>query len=149
MAYKFKLEPVLNYRRNLEELAQQKLVSEQQVLKHHRERLARLQTEREQMIADFERRKKEAMPASLFAFHVNGIGRKEGEIQVQKNLVASQRQVVERAREDLHEKVKARKVIERARERDYQKYMKEYLRKEQNASDELAVLRFGRDTPRG
>lgn len=145
MAYKFKLETVITYRQNLEDLAREKLVREEHILKNHIERLARLKQERQAMIDDLEERKKKSLPASLFSFFMDGIQLKENAIQLQDTTIESQRQVVERVREDLQEKVKARKVIEKAKERDYQNYLKEYLRREQNESDEMAILRFGRN----
>lgn len=145
MAYKFKLETVITYRQNLEDLAKEKLVREEHILRNHIERLATLKEERQAMIVDLEERKKKSLPASLFSFFMDGIQLKENAIQMQNNTIESQRQVVERVRKDLHEKVKARKVIEKAKERDYQKYLKEYLRREQNESDEMAILRFGRN----
>lgn len=145
MAYRFRLETVLTYRQNLEELAQQKLATEQIMLKKHLQRLEELRAERQEMIDDFEERKKKSLAAALFSFLMEGINAKEREIQVQRTTVETQRRVVETAREKLKDRIKDRKVIERARERDYQKYMKEFLRKEQNESDEQAVLRYGRN----
>ena len=145
MAYKFKLETVLTYRQNLEDLAKEKLAREERILRNHIERLARLKEERLAMISELEERKKTSLPASLYSFYMDGIQLKESAIQMQITVIESQRQVVEQARKDLEDKVKARKVIEKAKERDYQNYLKEYLRRTQNESDEMAILRFGRN----
>lgn len=145
MAYRFRLESVLIYRNNLEELAQQKLFGEQIILKNHIQRLEELKAERIIMIEDFEQRKKKRLSAAFFAFYMEGINAKDREIQFQNTTIESQRKVVEMAREELKEKVKDRKVIERAKERDYQKYLQEFLRKEQKESDEQAILRYGRN----
>ena len=149
MAYSFRLESVLTYRNNLEELAHQKLVGEQTILKNHILRLEELKAERIAMIDDFEQRKKKRLSAVFFAFYMDGINAKDQEIQVQHTTIESQRKVVEMAREELKEKMKDRKVIERAKEKDYQKYLQEFLRKEQKESDEQAVLRYGRHVQLG
>ena len=144
MPYKFKLETVLTYRQNLEDLAKEKLVREEYILRNHIEGLARLKEEREVMIRDFEERKKRVIAAALYSFYTDGIQLKERAIQIQNNTIESQRQVVAKVRHELLEAVKARKIIEKAKERDYQNYMKEFLRRSQNESDEMAILRFGR-----
>ena len=145
MAYQFKLEAVLTYRQNLEDMAKEKLVREEFILRNHIEGLARLKEERQDMIKDFEERKKKSIPAALYSFYMDGIQLKERAIHIQNNTIESQRQVVAKARQDLYEKVKGRKIIEKAKERDYQNYMKEFLRRSQNESDEMAILRFGRN----
>ncbi len=144
MPYRFKLETVLTYRQNLEDLAKEKLARGEHILRNHIEGLARLKEERQAMIRDFEGRKKKSIPAALYTFYMDGIQLKERAIQIQKNTIDSQRHVVAKTRQDLQDKVKARKIIEKAKERDYQNYMKEFLRKSQNESDEMAILRFGR-----
>ena len=144
MAYQFKLEAVLNYRRNLEELAQQRLAKELNILEGHINWLASLEVQLQEMIDSLEERKKKPMLSPLYALFRQSIDNKEREIKVQGNMIASQRKVVEQARVTLAEKVKKRKVMEKARERDYDKYQLEVLKKEQNESDEQMVLRFGR-----
>ena len=145
MPYTFKLEAVITYRQNLEDLAKEKHAREEWILRNHIERLARLKDERQAMIRGFEERKKTSLSASLYTFYMDGIQLKENAIQMQHTVIESQRQIVEGARKDLEEKVKARKIIEKAKERDYQEYMQDYLRRVQNESDEMAILRFGRD----
>jgi len=101
MAYQFKLEAVLTYRQNLEDLAKEKLVREEFILRNHIEKLARLKEERQDMIKDFEERKKKSIPAALYTFYMDGIQLKERAIQIQNNTIESQRQVVAKARQDL------------------------------------------------
>lgn len=144
MAYRFKLETLLGYRRTLEEQAQQVLAKELAVLDAHRRRLAELEEERLRLGEELESRKKKKLPALLFTFYMDALGRKEEEVQARRLLIDSQQQVVEGARRELAEKMKARKVIERAREKDHQEYLRESLRQAQNENDEQAILRYGR-----
>ena len=144
MAYRFRLESVLNYRRNLEEVAQQKLARERMLLDGHREVLARFEAELARFVAELEQRKQKPMAAPLYSLYVQAIDRKEGDIARQHRVIAAQAKAVERARQHLVERVKERKVMEKAREREQEKYLREALRLEQNASDEQMVLRFNR-----
>jgi len=145
MAYHFKLEPLLTYRRNLEERAQLKLAREQRILGEHIRRLSELRLDRQRIVEDLEERKKRRMPVVLYSFYMECIRNKEREIQVQSNMIEAQKKVVEMVRKELLEKVKERKVIERVREKDYRNYMQEILKKELQEGDEQAVLRYGRD----
>jgi len=81
MAYHFRLETVLGLRRNLEELAQQKLARELTLLEEHMFRLAELKQQRQDLIAEFEEKKHRQMLAPVFALFMEGIFRKEQEIE--------------------------------------------------------------------
>lgn len=144
MGYHFKLETVLGLRRNLEELAQQKLARELTLLEEQKLRLAALQQQRQELIAEFEEKKQRQMLAPLFAFYMEGIFRKEQEVAAGLGLVETQQGAVARAREELTGKVRDKKVMEKARERDHLKFLLAGLKKEQNEADEQMVLRFGR-----
>ncbi len=143
MTYQFKLETLLSVRRNLEELAQQKLASEMRVLSEHRKHLEDLENSKAHYMVELEKRKKRKMDSSLYVFFIESMKNAELMISSQDDLIESQRQVVEQAREELNEKIKSRKIIEKARERDYKKYLQEMIRLEYKENDELAVLRNG------
>ncbi|MDA8166099.1 MAG: flagellar FliJ family protein [Desulfobacteraceae bacterium] len=144
MAFRFKLETLLSYRRTLEEQAQQQLAREQAVLAAHRQRLVELEEERLRLGAELENRKKRPMTGLLFTFYMDALGRKEEEIGARRLMIDAQQMAVEKARSGLADRVKARKVIERAREKEHQAYVREALRKEQKENDEQTVLRHGR-----
>jgi flagellar FliJ protein len=144
MAYHFNLETVLGLRRNLEELAQQRLARELALLEEQNLRLAALKRQRQELIAEFEEKKHRQMAASVFAFYMEGIFRKEQEVADGRNLVEAQGRAVARAREELTARLRDKKVMEKARDRDYRKFLQAGLKKEQNEADEQMVLRFGR-----
>lgn len=145
MVYRFRLETVLVYRRNLEEQAQLALGREIQVLVEQQNLLVDLRDARQRIAEDFEEKKKKQMGAPLFSFYMDSIRRKEREIEAQLDVIAKQQAVVDEARNELGERVKSRKVIEKAREKDYRKYLQEFHRNEQKEGDEQAVLRAGRN----
>ena len=144
MAYHFRLETVLGLRRNLEELAQQKLGRELTLLEQHKLRLAELKQQRQELIVEFETEKQQQMLAPVFALYVEGIFRKEQEVEAGQAQIEVQQGAVAQARVELTSKVQDKKVMEKAKERDYQKFLLAGLKKEQNEADEMMVLRFGR-----
>ncbi|MCB2183838.1 MAG: flagellar export protein FliJ [Desulfobulbaceae bacterium] len=144
MAFHFKLEPVLTVRRNIEEQVQLELAREQMVLNNYQRRLADLNQKRLQLSRDMEMRKKKTMGASMYLFYMEGLRVLELQIHILQNGIESQKQVVEKVRSRLAEAMKERKVIDVLREKDLQDYLADMRRKEQNESDEQALLRYGR-----
>lgn len=140
MAYTFKLETLLNYRKTLEEQEQLQLAREQQQLVLQEKQLVELQERRVRIIAELEQKKKTVMTASLFAFYMDFIVLTERGIERQRESIAGQKQVVERTRQQVVERMRQRKVIEQLRKRDYEQYLQESLRQELKQNDEQALL---------
>lgn len=144
MAYRFRFESVLGYRRNLEEMARQKLTRAQTQLVKQQQHLTGLEQALVEAISAFEERKQKPMPSPYYSLFVEGIERREREVVSQQRAVAAQVEVVEQARTELQEKMQQRKVMEKARERDYEQYLQEERLREQNELDEQMILRYKR-----
>ena len=144
MAYHFRLETVLTYRKNLEEQARLELAGEQMILDGHFKRLGKLKESRIKMADMLEKKKKQKITFARFRFYQDLIENNNREAQQWNSTIESQRRIVERARQKLEERVKAAKIMENMRDRDFKKFQKELLRQEQNESDELALLRYKR-----
>ena len=144
MAYQFRLETVLVYRRNLEEQAQLALAQEIRVLADHQSILVDLRDTSQRIADEFDQRKKKSMDAAFFSYCMDSLRRKKWEVDAQLAVIEKQQAVVDETRAQLGERVKSRKVIEKAREKDYQKYLQEVLRMEQKEGDDQAILRVGR-----
>ncbi|MFZ5772301.1 MAG: flagellar export protein FliJ [Desulfurivibrio sp.] len=144
MAFHFRLEAVLTLRKNLEEQAQLKLAREQLMLQRHQLRFAELQEKRRELCEAMEERKKKTMSGSLFLFYMEAMRIQELQLRILQTTIAAQQQVVEKVRSELAEAMKKRKTIEVLREKELQKYLQETRRREQNESDEQALLRHGR-----
>ncbi len=144
MAYHFRLETVLTYRKNLEEQARLALAGEQMILDGHFKRLGKLKESRIKMADMLEKKKKQRMTFAGFRFYQDLIENNKRETQQWNSAIESQRRIIERARQKLEARVKAAKIMENMRDRDFKKFQKELLRQEQNESDELALLRYER-----
>lgn len=141
MAYKFRLEAVLRFRQNLEEVAQQKLARQLAELEARQGSLASLRQQREDMIAELEEEKRLPIAAPFFALRVEGIFRKEQEIETGLAQVDEAKAAVTLAREELAERMRDRKVMEKVRERDHQDFLQSRLKNELNEADEQVMLR--------
>ena len=140
MAYTFKLETLLTYRKTLEEQEQLKLAKELQQLVLQELQLEKLKEQRSRVIVELENRKKKVMTASLFTFYMDTILLTERSIERQRESIAGQKQVIERIRLQVVERMRQRKVIEQLRKRDYENYLQESLRRELKENDEQALL---------
>ncbi len=144
MAFHFQLEPVLTVRKNLEEQVQLKLAREQMVLNGHQLRLADLRGKRAAIDRALEDLKKQTLPARTFLLYLESMRIHELQIHLLTSAITAQQQIVDRVRTELAEAMKQRKIIEVLRENALQQYLAESRRKEQNESDEQALLRHGR-----
>ena len=145
MAYHYKLETLLTVRRNIEEQCQNKLAHELFVLANHKQHLVDLNTQRLGLFETLEEKKKQTMTVALFSFYVEAIHNRNRQISFQETAIEAQKAAIEEIRAELTEKVKERKVVERLKEKDFLAYSKELQRKAQLESDEMAVMRFGRE----
>lgn len=144
MIFRFRFETLLSLRRNLEELAQQKLAGALALLAEQQGKLEALRLQRRSLIAEFEEKKRQMLPVPLFSLYMEVLSAREREIGAGQLLVESQQQLVLEIRQELTGRVRERKVLEKAREKDLQRFVQEQLRKEQGEADEQMVLRFGR-----
>lgn len=144
MPFRFRLEPVLTVRKNLEEQLQFRLAREQMILKGHEIRLADLEHSRQQIIADLEDFKKETLSGAHYMYYMDSIHIKEEQIRVQVTTVKSQEKVVEEARRKLTQAMQKRKTVEVIKEKSLQNYLEENRKKEETENDEQVVLRHGR-----
>jgi flagellar protein FliJ len=144
VAFQFKLEAVLTVRKNIEEKIQLKLAREQMMLQNHLLRHADLQQKRRQFSEDMEERKKKPILGSVFLYYMEAMRVQELQLRMLQNTIAAQQKIVEKVRAELVEAMKKRKIINMLREKEFQQYQLEARRKEQNESDEQALLRHGR-----
>lgn len=144
MSFRFKLESLLSLKRNIEDQSQLKLARQQIILNNHRLRLAGLEKDRQELIVKVEEGKKKTMSGPKFLFYMESMRLLELRIQILKNTIAAQKNVLETFRKALADAVQERKTIEVLRENQLQKYLLQARRKEQNESDEQALLRHGR-----
>lgn len=143
MAFQFRLEAVLTVRKNIEEKMQQKLAREQLTLQNHQLRHADLQQKRRQLSGEMEERKKKPVQGSMFLYYMEAMRIQELQLRMLENAIAAQQKIVEKVRAELTEAMKKRKTIDMLREKQLQEYQLEVRRKEQNESDEQALLRHG------
>jgi len=117
MPFRFRLEPVLAVRKNLEEQLQLRLAREQMILHGHNNRLTDLQSKRRQIIAEFEESRRQIQNGARYKNFMDAIRAKEEQISIQVTTIQSQEKVVEEARKNLTQAMQKRKIIEVIKEK--------------------------------
>ncbi len=140
--FTFRLEAVYKIRLNREEQAQLALGREQTILHNHKVTLEGHGEERQAMLTALDKKKTTSMSGAMVQLYMESIRAKEFQSKILATTIASQQHVVDQKRHQLAEAVKNRKIIDTIRKRDLLKYQQEELKKEQDESDEMAVLRF-------
>ena len=144
MPFRFRLEPVLTVRKNLEEQLQFRLGREQMVLQKHNMYLEELKSMRQRIIVDFEESKKKTLSGARYMYFMDSLSIKDEQIRIQITTIQSQKKIVEEARKKLMQAVQKRKVVEVIKEKSLQAYLTDLRKKEEKESDEQVVLRYGR-----
>jgi flagellar FliJ protein len=141
--FTFRLEAVRTIRMNNEEQALMALGREQTVLQNHKRQLEDYIVERFTMVENLEKKKKEQVSGAFIRLYTDSILGKEHQISLARSAIVQQETVVQNARLELNEKVKERKVIDVLYDRDYAEFLADERKREQDESDEMAVLRYG------
>ena len=145
MAFRFRLQPLLDYRASREEEARLSLAREVAQLERQRRALASLGLRRQEVLAALERAKGEVMPAGRLALYFETVAGLEAAAETQARTVAAQERLVEEARRRWAAARRDLRVMERLRERAFSAWRTAERRREEREMDELVVLRFGRN----
>ncbi|NOY13970.1 MAG: flagellar export protein FliJ [Deltaproteobacteria bacterium] len=143
MAKKFKLQSVLNYRRSLEDQAQQLLATS---LQHKGELVAELECRRtalKQYDRELKRRQQEGLTVAeidIFETQIHHCRRLME--QLQQELERLERQIISE-RKELLNAARDKQVMEKLKDRQEAEYRKELSRKEREILDEISLRSKG------
>ena len=140
MACVFRLQTVLDYRWQVEEMAKAELGKATMRLTRHRMMLAELAEQRLAYSVELEARQRDGISAREHRLTVEYLSSVARRIEDGERFEEALEAEVGRCREVVVEAQRNRKVIERLRERHYDRWLLEERRAEQAGLDELAVL---------
>jgi flagellar protein FliJ len=140
----FKLQSVLDYRKNMEG----KILSEFSEKKRELERaelsLNNLVAERISLVDELRKMQNKLLPVDDITRYVSYVEQIRNNEKKQKRVLAQVKEESETLRRELLEAVKRSKVMERLKERHTEEYERAAGALEQMNFDEMAVLKFGR-----
>lgn len=145
MAFQFRFESLLRYRRSLEEAAQQRLANQLMLFEAQKEKLAGLKHSKQGLLDEKEERQRQGISGAMYGLHIDTLKHVERAIIQQTTMCEVEAKAVKKAMEEVGERMKERKIIEMTREKDYQQYVHEDLKRQEKEGDEQVLLRFGRE----
>ena len=142
--YKFSLEPVLKYRKLLEEDIQKDFAVLKRQLLDEKVRLSNFEQVRDRFSGELQQKQVKSISVSdilLYTDYLQEVSREIGK-QSEKILEAEKR--VDQKREELVGAMKNRKIIDRLREKGLKTHVQEVSKKEQDLMNEVAVNIFNK-----
>jgi flagellar protein FliJ len=140
----FKLQSVLEYRKNIEEKILNDFSEKKRELKEERLKLKNLVEERANLIEALRNMQGLKVLAEDIAALVSYVEQVREEEKKQKKVITQVKEQVEAKRKELLEAVKKRKVMEKLKERHLEEYEFDMRALEQKDSDEMGAIRYGR-----
>jgi len=144
VAFQFRFEKLLSYRRHLREKAELKLARAQQNLRRARLALEKDEESLHLTRKRLESRLKKRIVSEELQNHADYMTDLKERIRTDASLVVERERIIEEKREELLVKAKQYRVIEKLKERDYEKWKHLQLQAEQQRMNEVAVLRYGK-----
>ena len=142
--YKFKLEPVLRYRRLLEEDIQKDFAVLRRQLLDEEERLSYFEQLRDRLSGELQEKQMKSISVSDLILHTDYLNQVSTEIEKQSEKVLEAEKNVDEKREELVGAMKNRKTIDRLREKGLKAHLQELSKKEQDLMNEAAINIFNR-----
>jgi flagellar protein FliJ len=142
--YVFKLQSVLEYRKNIEEKIHNDFSEKKRELESEKLNLKCLIKERVDLIDEIRKMPGKKLYAEDIARHVAYIEKIREKEKQQKEIIERVKTELEIKRAELLDAVKKRKVMEKLKERHTEEYESNMGAIEQKNSDEMSVLKFGR-----
>jgi len=140
--FRFAFQNILEQRQAIEEKRQMELAEALKILKEEKEKLFRLQAEKESMVAGFYALSGKAVPGIMPALISEAIRWKREEELAQEAVCRKWEEEVETRRRALIEASRQKKVMEKLRERKLAEYLEAMKVREIKELDEAAILRY-------
>ena len=142
--FKFALQPLLDFRRRIEEKVLIEYAGRVRRFEREKERLERLRNEKSLLARRFSEMQQGVMKAGDIAALFDYLGRVNIEERSQEDVVRKAAEELEEKRQDLLEAVKKRKAIEVLRDRQHEAYRQALVRKEIRRLDEFGIDQYER-----
>jgi flagellar FliJ protein len=143
--FKFVLQPLLDFRRRIEEKVLIEYAGRVRRFEREKERLERLRNEKSLLARRFSDMQRGVMKAGDIAALFDYLGRVNVEERSQEEVVRKAAEELEEKRRDLLEAVKKRKAIEVLKDRQREAYRQGLARKEIRRLDEFGIDQYKRN----
>ena len=143
--YEYRFESLLNIRGIQEEEAERNFREAVRIYAECVQRLDKLRMEMASLLEELGEQRKASADLRIQRLFTDYIKHLNGRIDTETKIVEEANEKVEERRQELVEAIQERKMIENMRTKDYNRYLVELRRWEQNILDDLTILRFGNE----
>jgi len=140
--FNFKLQPVLNLKKQVEDNMKNELGKAVQELERQKKILEEIEQERDEYITDINKQSTSGISVGKlkeYGLYISLLNKKADN---QKNNIKKAQKSVDMYRERLVVAMQERKMMEKFREKKYEEYFKEQLKQEQKVNDEIASFNY-------
>jgi len=142
--FHFRLQPVLDYRKLLEEKLMLECADIKKRLDEERETLARLRREVADLISQLKEKGNNRLSAADVSFYLSYINYMRGEGNRQEEIICRVGEELEEKRTELVDAAGKRRILEIIKEKKLEEYKAALNDREQKELDEAVILRSGR-----
>ena len=142
--YKFSLEPVLKYRKLLEEDFQKDFAVLKRQLFDEKEKLSNFEQTRDRFSRELQKKQVKNINVSDILLYTDYLQEVSKEIEKQSEKILEAEKRVDQKREELVGAMKNRKTIDRLREKGLKAHVQELSKKEQDLMNEAAINIFNK-----
>jgi len=132
----FKLQSVLNIKKQQEESKKNELGKAMQMLEAEKRKLADLENALEETVREFNEKTKKTTVQELISYN-EYLSSLNSSIRSQKERVNDAAVYVDKIREELINAVKEREILDKLKEKKYEEYLTEQKKLEQKTNDEI------------
>ena len=144
MMYKFSLEPVLKYRKLLEEDLQKDFAVLKRQLLDEKVRLSNFEQVRDRFSGELQQKQVKSISVSDILLYTDYLQEVSREIEKQSEKILEAEKGLDQKREELVGAMKNRKIIDRLKEKGLESHIQELTKKEQALMNEAAISVFNR-----
>ena len=142
--YKFSLEPVLKYRKLLEEDFQKDFAVLKRQLFDEKEKLSNFEQTRDRFSRELQQKQVKSISVSDILLYTDYLQQVSKEIEEQSEKILEAEKSVDLKREEVVGAMKNRKTIDRLREKGLKAHVQELSKKEQGLMNEAAINIFSK-----
>lgn len=135
--FTFRLQPVLNIKRQMEDSLKHELGKALQSLENEKKKLNELKEEKKKCMSEVSSGVTGGMTVNKLRTYNTYISFIKQKITKQTEMVKSAQKIADKHREELVQMVKERKMLEKLKEKQYEQFLKEADKNEQKIVDEI------------
>ena len=141
MRFPFTLQPLLDWKRNLEEVAQIRLSAKMTLLKAQEEEIERLTLKRLAREEELGKKIARGIPAPEYVLYKEFAEESLSELRAKENQKRGTLREIEKDRDKLVQLSKEKKILERLKEKKQKAFLVEAEKNEQKKNDEMVITR--------